>query len=103
MEGPRGVCAYFPENTLLSFEHAIELGLDAVEIDVRLSSDGVPVLTHDGNAYRTAGVEIKEYTEETVDRTVAILKIYHMQITVGENLLLCITNGKYQKKMLVLY
>ena len=132
VEGHRGFCAQYPENTLLSFEMAMELGVDAVEFDVWLSRDKVPVLMHDGDAYRTCGVgglleemtlaeikrltpycprvfgdtfrgqvevptlqellelirkkrpelllgvEIKAYTEETVDRTVAMLKEYGM-------------------------
>ena len=131
VEGHRGYCAKYPENTLVSFEKAIELGVDAIEFDVWLSKDGVPVLMHDGNAYRTCGrdaelrsltvaqikelepaytkkfgdefvgkgikvptleellilckekrsdiilgVEIKEYTEKTVDITVELLKKY---------------------------
>ena len=129
-EGHRGFCALYPENTLLSFEKAIELGVDAVEFDVWLSKDKVPVLMHDGNPVRTCGVnshlrkmtleeikqldpcyeekfgeqfkgkvqvptlrellelvktkkpslklgvEIKEYTEETVDIAVKALKEY---------------------------
>lgn len=35
------------ENTLGSLRSALELGADAVEIDVRLTKDGVPVLLHD--------------------------------------------------------
>ena len=127
IEGHRGYCAKYPENTLLSYRKAMELGVDAMEFDVWLSKDGVPVLMHDGNAYRTAGVdrklgdmtleeikeldagskfskefagekvptlqetlelakalrpdlklgvEIKDYREETVDLTVAMLKKY---------------------------
>ena len=56
-EGHRGFCALYPENTLLSFEKAFELGVDAVEFDVWLSKDKVPVLMHDGNPLRTCGVE----------------------------------------------
>ena len=56
-EGHRGFCALYPENTLLSFEKAIELGVDAVEFDIWLSKDKIPVLMHDGNAYRTCGVD----------------------------------------------
>ena len=56
VEGHRGFCALYPENTLLSFEKAIELGVDAVEFDVWLSSDKTPVLMHDGNPARTCGV-----------------------------------------------
>ena len=42
----RGVPSEFPENTIPSFERAIELGADAIEFDVRLTSDGVPVVFH---------------------------------------------------------
>lgn len=56
-EGHRGLCAHYPENTLLSFQKAIEAGVDAVEFDVWLSKDKVPVLMHDGNPWRTCGVD----------------------------------------------
>jgi len=36
-----------PENTLAGIQKAIELGSDAIEIDVQASADGVPVLMHD--------------------------------------------------------
>ena len=136
VEGHRGFCALYPENTLLSYEKAIDLGVDAFEFDIWLSKDKVPVLMHDGHVARTCGrggvcavdghlrdmtlaeikkldpcfydvfgdtfsgqvsvptlrellelvraknpgmrlgVEIKEYTEETVDISVALLKEY---------------------------
>ncbi|MFC8782655.1 glycerophosphodiester phosphodiesterase [Streptomyces nigra] len=40
------------ENTLLSLRSALALGADAVEIDVRLTRDGVPVLLHDATLRR---------------------------------------------------
>ena len=131
IEGHRGFCALYPENTMISYEKAIELGVDAIEFDIWLSKDKVPVLMHDDDPYRTCGVigkklcdmtlseikelcpanhrtfgdkfadkvkvptlfelldlvkakrpdlklgvEIKEYTEETVDIAVATLKEY---------------------------
>lgn len=130
VEGHRGACALYPENTLLSYEKAIEMSVDAFEFDIWLSKDKVPVLMHDDNPYRTCGVpghlrdmtleeikkldpcfkekfgdkfkgqvevptleemlkmvkeknpdfklgvEIKEFTEETVDISVALLKKY---------------------------
>ena len=130
VEGHRGAAALYPENTLLSYRKAMEMGVDAIEFDIWLTSDKVPVLMHDGNAFRTCGVdkdlrdmtlaevktlcpssrktfgdcfvgqvevptlyellelrkqlrpdlklgvEIKEYTEETVDITVKVLKEY---------------------------
>lgn len=42
----RGASAYAPENTLLAFRRAIELGADMSELDVHLSRDGVPVVMH---------------------------------------------------------
>ena len=132
VEGHRGYCAKYPENTLISFEGAMDLGVDGFEFDIWLTADKVPVLMHDGNCKRTCGVdkhlrdmtlaeakqldagyaqkfgtkymgkdvrvptlremcelvkakgrtdivlgvEIKEYTEECVDLSVAILKEY---------------------------
>lgn len=127
VEGHRGWCAKYPENTLISYRKAMELGVDAMEFDVWLSKDNVPVIMHDGNAKRVSGVdcklndmtleeikkldvgswkgeefagaqvptlketlelakelrpdlklgvEIKDYREETVDITVAMLKEY---------------------------
>ena len=45
--GHRGAAGHAPENTLPSFEAARSLGVQEVELDVRLSRDGVPVLFHD--------------------------------------------------------
>ncbi len=131
VEGHRGYASKYPENTLISFAAAMDLGVDAIEFDVWLSKDKVPVIIHDGSCKRTCGVddhvnnmtasqikslsahyaekfgdqyaarnvtiptleellklrqakrpdlwlgvEIKEYTEECVDETVALLKKY---------------------------
>ena len=43
----RGASAYFPENTMLSFERAIELFCTGIETDVQVTKDGVLVLIHD--------------------------------------------------------
>ena len=42
----RGVAVDFPENTIPAFQKAIELGADAVELDVRLTKDKIPVVFH---------------------------------------------------------
>lgn len=49
----RGGASLAPENSLLAIERAISLGCDAVEVDVRLSSDGFPVVIHDATLERT--------------------------------------------------
>ncbi|HET9528563.1 MAG TPA: glycerophosphodiester phosphodiesterase [Pyrinomonadaceae bacterium] len=51
--GHRGASAVAPENTIPAFEAAIAAGADGVEFDVRLSSDGVPVIIHDDTLQRT--------------------------------------------------
>lgn len=43
----RGASARLPENTLPAFHGAIADGADAIEFDVRLTADGVPVVLHD--------------------------------------------------------
>ncbi|MFA5321475.1 MAG: glycerophosphodiester phosphodiesterase family protein [Smithella sp.] len=43
----RGASAYYPENTLPSFEGAINMGADMVELDVQLTSDKEVVVFHD--------------------------------------------------------
>ncbi|MDP8955832.1 MAG: glycerophosphodiester phosphodiesterase [Actinomycetota bacterium] len=43
----RGASALYPENTLRAFEGAIDAGADLVELDVRLTADGEPVILHD--------------------------------------------------------
>lgn len=42
----RGAPLGVPENTIPAFQRALELGADAIEMDVRLSEDGVPVVFH---------------------------------------------------------
>ncbi len=51
--GHRGARAYEPENTLRSFKKALELGANAVELDVRMTKDGEIVVIHDAEVDRT--------------------------------------------------
>ena len=44
-----------PENSLLGIRRAAELGADLVEVDVRLSVEGRPILLHDRTLRRTTG------------------------------------------------
>jgi glycerophosphoryl diester phosphodiesterase len=51
--GHRGAAALAPENTWDGFDLALELGVDAIETDVRSTSDGELVLIHDERLDRT--------------------------------------------------
>ncbi len=51
--GHRGAKGYEPENTLISFQKALELKVDGIELDVHLNSDGELVVIHDETIDRT--------------------------------------------------
>ncbi|MFU8811834.1 MAG: glycerophosphodiester phosphodiesterase [Balneolaceae bacterium] len=49
----RGASHYAPENTMTAFRLAHEMKADMIELDVSLTSDGVPVVLHDSTLNRT--------------------------------------------------
>ena len=49
----RGWCAKYPENTMEAFRAALEIGVDQIETDVRVSKDGELILLHDPTVDRT--------------------------------------------------
>jgi glycerophosphoryl diester phosphodiesterase len=51
--GHRGAMGHSPENTMASFERALELGADWIELDVHLSRDGALIVIHDETLERT--------------------------------------------------
>lgn len=60
----RGASGYALENTLEAFALAIEQGADGIELDVQLSSDGIPVVIHDETVDRVTEKigYVKDYT-----------------------------------------
>uniref|UniRef100_A0A8C8DTZ7 Glycerophosphodiester phosphodiesterase domain containing 4a n=1 Tax=Oryzias sinensis TaxID=183150 RepID=A0A8C8DTZ7_9TELE len=55
--GHRGAPMLAPENTIMSFEKAVEARGQGLETDVTISYDGVPFLMHDSTLRRTTNVE----------------------------------------------
>jgi glycerophosphoryl diester phosphodiesterase len=49
----RGGCALGPENTIAAFDRGLAAGADGLELDIRLSADGVAVVCHDQTLDRT--------------------------------------------------
>ena len=62
----RGASGYYPENTMLAFEKAVEMNCDGIETDVHLTKDKIPVLCHDEKIDRTTDGTgyIMDYTYE---------------------------------------
>ena len=56
--GHRGSSLLWPENTLEAFSKALEAGADGFELDVMVTTDGVPVLFHDPNLKRLHGINV---------------------------------------------
>lgn len=53
----RGDATNYLENTVPAFSAAATLGVRYVELDIQLTSDGVPLVLHDANARRTHGID----------------------------------------------
>jgi glycerophosphoryl diester phosphodiesterase len=51
--GHRGAKGHAPENTLISFQKALDMGVDGIELDVHLSADDQIMVIHDATVYRT--------------------------------------------------
>ena len=67
----RGDKFNYPENTMQAFKSAIDLGVDMIETDVRMTKDGELVLIHDRSAFRTTGV-VKNIDEMTLTEVKAL-------------------------------
>ncbi len=62
--GHRGAMGLAPENTILSLEKALEVGVDEIEIDIRVTKDNVVILHHDKELTTPmkSHVRIKDHT-----------------------------------------
>jgi glycerophosphoryl diester phosphodiesterase len=82
--GHRGAKGYEPENTLKSFQKAIDLGCDGIELDVHLSSDGELMVVHDATIDRTTNSKgkvnfmtsaaLKQFNIPTLNQVLEIVK-----------------------------
>lgn len=67
----RGASGYYPENTLLAFKKALEIGVDGIELDVHKSKDGELIVIHDEDVQRTFSGK-----GQVLDKTLKELKEY---------------------------
>lgn len=68
--GHRGFRAKYPENTIVSFQAALDAGADMIELDVRLSKDKQLVVIHDDDLDRTTSGKgpVNQYTMSELKR-----------------------------------
>ena len=64
----RGYSSDRPENTIASFDLAIEKGFENIELDIHMTKDGIPVVMHDADVSRTTDSSglISEMTFEQI-------------------------------------
>lgn len=68
--GHRGAKGYVSENTLASFQKALDLNVDGIELDVHLSSDGKVVVIHDETLERTTSEKgfVNDFTSDELQQ-----------------------------------
>ncbi|MDH5203442.1 MAG: glycerophosphodiester phosphodiesterase [Nitrospirota bacterium] len=105
--GHRGARAYEIENTLKSYKKAIELGANAVELDVRKSHDGELIVIHDDNLKRVFGKDIpvtrmtlKELKQLTGDKIPTLDEALQFIDKKVEKILVELKEVGYEKKVL---
>lgn len=91
----RGGAALAPENTLAAFANGLSLGADGIELDVRLSRDGIVVVHHDATLERTTGLsgplaqrsaaELERANVPTLDAALAVAGSARVIIELKEN------------------
>ena len=83
LQAHRGVCTDAPENTMAAFRAAVAQGYDIIELDPKITADGVLVVLHDYTLNRTgrrAGAELGEAKIDIRETSFAALA----DIDVGE-------------------
>ncbi len=105
--GHRGARAYEIENTLESFSKALELGVNAVELDLRQSGDGGLIISHDDNLKKVFGqdlsvnettiAELKQLTGNRIATFDEALRLIDRKV---EKILVELKEAGYEKKVL---
>lgn len=105
--GHRGAKTYETENTLESFGKAIELGANAIELDVRMSGDAALIVSHDDNLEKVFGKDVfisqttlEELKRLTENRIATLQEALHFIATRAEKILVEIKETGYEKQAL---
>lgn len=78
--GHRGCMGTFPENSLIGFSQAVQVGVDGLELDVHLTKDGEVVVIHDETLDRTTNGSglIRDLTLEEIRQYSTGIRFSHM-------------------------
>lgn len=105
--GHRGAKAYATENTIESFEKAIDMGANAIELDVRISGDGQLLVSHDDNLKKVFGKDVsikdttlKELKSLTEERIISLEEALHFLGSKVSKILVELKEAGYEKEVL---
>lgn len=105
--GHRGAKAYATENTIGSFEKAIDMGANAIELDVRISGDGQLLVSHDDNLKKVFGKDVsikdttlKELKSLTEERIISLEEALHFLGSKVSKILVELKEAGYEKEVL---
>ena len=105
--GHRGAKAYEIENTLESFRKAIELGANAVELDVRQSKDAQLIISHDDNLKKVFGKDVpineavlEELKQLTANRIATLEEALRFIDSKVEKILVELKEAGYERNVL---
>jgi glycerophosphoryl diester phosphodiesterase len=105
--GHRGARAYELENTLESFRKAIDLGVNALELDVRRSKDRKLIISHDDNLKKVFGKDLllneatlEELKQMTDNRVATLDEALHFIDRKVERILVELKETGYEKQVL---
>ena len=86
--GHRGAKGHAPENTLISFQKAMDLGVDGIELDVHLTSDEQLICLHDDTLDRTTSgsglvrtftlIELKAFRIDTLHEIPTLQEVLNL-------------------------
>jgi glycerophosphoryl diester phosphodiesterase len=105
--GHRGAKAYATENTIGRFEKAIDMGANAIELDVRISGDGQLIVSHDDNLKKVFGKDVsikdttlKELKSLTEERIISLEEALHFLGSKVSKILVELKEAGFEKKVL---
>lgn len=105
--GHRGAKAYAIENTIESFKKAVELGVNAIELDVRTTKDRKLVICHDDDLKKVFGknvkideASLKELKDLTEDKIPTLNEALHFIDKKVDKILIELKEPGYEKKVI---